>query len=95
MSEWETRTRELPQARKGSRHEQGIQGHGRGIPYPHGTEVEFKSTFGPDDALFTWKEFTVANGDSDSAKNMLRKVHVRDEKYQDEEWTMRIIVSLE
>lgn len=36
--------------------------------------VTFRSTFGPTDGNHAWREFTVANGNSDTAKNLNRKV---------------------
>jgi hypothetical protein len=36
--------------------------------------VTFRSTFGPEEGNHAWREFTVANGLSDSAKNLNRKV---------------------
>lgn len=43
-------------------------------PQVSGNVVTFRSTFGPDDGNHNWREFTVANGVSDSAKNLNRKV---------------------
>lgn len=43
-------------------------------PKVEGQTVVFRSTFGPDDGNHAWREFTVANGLSDSAKNLNRKV---------------------
>lgn len=43
-------------------------------PQVSGNVVTFRSTFGPDDGNHAWREFTVANGVSDSAKNLNRKV---------------------
>lgn len=44
------------------------------FPKVEGQTVIFRSTFGPDDGNHAWREFTVANGISDSAKNLNRKV---------------------
>ncbi len=43
-------------------------------PKVSGQTVTFRSTFGPNDGNHDWREFTVANGNSDSAKNLNRKV---------------------
>lgn len=43
-------------------------------PQVSGNVVTFRSTFGPDKGNHAWREFTVANGLSDSAKNLNRKV---------------------
>lgn len=66
-----------------------------GYPSRSGQTVTFLSVFASDEANFHWKEFTVANGSSDSAKNLFRKVHVRDTKLAGEEWTLEVKVTLE
>lgn len=43
-------------------------------PQVNGQTVTFRATFGPNDGNHNWREFTVANGLSDSAKNLNRKV---------------------
>ncbi len=43
-------------------------------PKVEGQTVVFRATFGPDDGNHAWREFTVANGLSDSATNLNRKV---------------------
>ena len=43
-------------------------------PKVEGQTVTFRATFGPDDGNHAWREFTVTNGNSDSAKNLNRKV---------------------
>ncbi|MDR7856073.1 hypothetical protein [Tissierella sp.] len=43
-------------------------------PQVSGNVITFRSTFGPDDGNHNWREFTVANGVFDSAKNLNRKV---------------------
>ena len=44
--------------------------------YPQRTNQTaiWRATFGSADANFAWNEFTVANGNSDSAVNLNRKV---------------------
>jgi len=42
--------------------------------YGSNQKATWKSTYGTGDANFTWNECTVANGNSDSAKNLNRKV---------------------
>jgi len=65
--------------------------------YPQRTDqtMAFKSVFGANVANFEWKEFTVANGSSNAATNLFRKVHDRGEKYEGESWTMEIQITLE
>ena len=43
-------------------------------PQVSGNVVTFRATFGPDKGNNAWREVTVANGVSDSAKNLNRKV---------------------
>jgi hypothetical protein len=42
--------------------------------YGSSQKATWRSTFGTSDANFDWNEITVANGNSDSAKNLNRKV---------------------
>jgi hypothetical protein len=42
--------------------------------YGSSQKATWRSTFGASDANFDWNEITVANGNSDSAKNLNRKV---------------------
>ena len=44
--------------------------------YPQitGQTILFRATFGPSAGNHNWREFTVANGNSDAAKNLNRKV---------------------
>lgn len=44
------------------------------FPKVEGQTVTFRSTFGPNDGNHAWREFTVSNGSSNSAKNLNRKV---------------------
>lgn len=65
-------------------------------PQVNGNLITFRSTFGPDDGNHGWKEFTVANGDSDSAKNLNRKVEAPDRlKASPDTWViqLQIIIS--
>ncbi len=71
------------------------EGMESGYPTKTNQTMAFKSVFGANVANFEWKEFTVANGDSNAAKNLFRKVHDRGEKYEGESWTMEIQITLE
>jgi len=42
--------------------------------YGSSQKATWRATFGADDANFHWQEITVANGNSDAAKNLNRKV---------------------
>ncbi|MGQ9539322.1 MAG: hypothetical protein ACUVTE_07100 [Candidatus Bathycorpusculaceae bacterium] len=50
----------------------------------------FRSVFANGEAEFAWEEVTVANGNSDSAANMLRIVASKGTKGSGEEWTAEI-----
>lgn len=65
------------------------------FPSRSGQTVTFKSVFGSSVANFEWKEFTVANSDSNAGKNLFRKVHDRGEKYSGETWTLEVKITLE
>jgi hypothetical protein len=57
--------------------------------YPtYGTsqKVTFRSKFGASEANWAWNEITVANGNSDSAKNLNRKVQAMGTKVSPAEW---------
>jgi len=57
--------------------------------YPQGPsaqKVTWRSTFGASEANFAWNEITVANGNSDSAKNLNRKVQVMGTKASPAVW---------
>ena len=65
--------------------------------YPtYGTDqkVTFKSTFTGSDANFDWNEFTVANGNSDSSKNLNRKVSAEGTKASGQIWELTLEISV-
>lgn len=65
--------------------------------YPtYGTsqKITFRSLFGASEANFAWNEFTVANGNSDSAKNLNRLVEVEGTKTSGQVWQLDLEVSL-
>jgi hypothetical protein len=65
--------------------------------YPtYGTsqKATWRSTFGSDDANFTWNEITVANGGSDSAKNLNRKVQSMGTKASGTTWVATLEITL-
>lgn len=55
--------------------------------------LEWRATFGGSDANFAWNEFTVANGDGDSAKNLNRKVTAKGTKASGETWTLSLRIT--
>jgi len=84
----------------------GLQGtnkyyKGMASGYPKGPadagdkKAVFRSVFGADEANFAWNEVTVANGNSDAAKNMLRIVASKGTKQSGEEWTAEVEVQFQ
>lgn len=55
--------------------------------------VTFRSVFGATDANFAWNEFTVANGNSDAAKNLNRKVSAQGTKSAGQVWTLDLAIT--
>lgn len=65
--------------------------------YPtYGTsqKITFRSTFASGDANFAWNEFTVANGSSDSGKNLNRKVSAQGTKTSGQSWQLTLEITL-
>jgi len=65
--------------------------------YPtYGTDQKatWKATFGGTEANFSWQEFTVANGNSDSAVNLNRKVSDQGTKASGQVWELTLEISL-
>jgi len=56
--------------------------------------VSWRSTFGSSDANFAWNEATVANGSSDSAKNLNRKVQAMGTKASGTTWVLTLSITL-
>jgi len=54
--------------------------------YGSSQKVTHRSTFGSAEANFTWNEITVANGNSDAAKNLNRKVQAMGTKASGTSW---------
>ncbi|MEM3616667.1 MAG: hypothetical protein QXJ31_01985 [Candidatus Bathyarchaeia archaeon] len=84
----------------------GLQGtnkyyKGMATGYPKGPadagdkKAVFRSVFASDEANFAWEEVTVANGNSDAAKNMLRIVASKGTKSSGEEWTAEVEVQFQ
>lgn len=61
-------------------------------PVVKGTTVEFKATFGPGDANFPWNEYAIANGPSEKAVHLNRRVRNKGikEASEGETWSMRL-----
>lgn len=65
--------------------------------YPtYGTsqQATWRSTFGSAEANFNWREFTVANGNSDSADNLNRKVSDQGTKASGQTWELSLTITL-
>lgn len=64
-------------------------------PQVAGQTVTFRSTYGPNDGNHAWREFTVANGNSDSAKNLNRKVEsALRSKVNPDTWVVQLTVTI-
>lgn len=64
-----------------------------GYPQVSGQTVTFRGTAGPAIANFAWKEYTIANGNSDSAKNFNRKVEDHGVKTSPDSWVLTCTVT--
>lgn len=62
--------------------------------YGSSQKVTHRSTFGASDANFAWNEITVANGNSDAAKNLNRKVQAMGTKVSPTVWVATHEVTL-
>ena len=68
---------------------------GMEVSYPKiaAQTVTFRSVFGADDANYAWQEFTVANGTSNAADNLNRKVDDQGTKIQGQTWTVDLEIT--
>ena len=55
--------------------------------------VTFRAVFGSAEANFDWNEFTVANGNSDAADNLNRKVSAQGTKASGQTWTLDLQIT--
>ena len=56
--------------------------------------ITFRSVFGSADANFDWNEFTAANGNSDAAVNLNRKVSAQGTKAVGQTWTLDLQITI-
>lgn len=70
-----------------------FKGMDSGYPARTGQTAEWRATFGPSDANFSWQEFTVANAADDSGKNLNRKVADKGTKVSGETWTLSLQIT--
>jgi hypothetical protein len=64
-----------------------------GYPQRTNQTVEWRATFGSQDANYTWEEYTVANAADDSGKNLNRKVAGKGTKVAGETWTLSLQIT--
>jgi hypothetical protein len=56
--------------------------------------VTWRSVFGSSEGNYAWNEFTVANGNSDSAANLNRLVSAQGTKASGQTWTVDLAITL-
>lgn len=65
-----------------------------GYPSVTNQTITYQATFGPTDANNEWQEATIANGNSDTAKNANRKVQDMGRKAAGTTWIARCSITL-
>ena len=70
------------------------QGMESGYPSVSGQTVTFRSIWASGEGNFDWNEWTVANGSSDSATNLNRKVAALGTKAGGSEWTLTVAITV-
>lgn len=65
-----------------------------GYPSRANQTVTFRAVFGSSEANFAWNEFSIANGDSDSAVNLNRLVSAQGTKASGQTWTVDVAITL-
>jgi len=71
------------------------KGMDTGFPtYGTSQKATWRATFGSSDGNHGWNEFTVANGNSDSATNLNRKVSAQGTKVSGQTWQLTLEISL-
>lgn len=63
-------------------------------PQRTGQTLTFQSVFGSADANYAWNEFSVANGNSGTDKNLNRKVSAQGTKALGQTWTLQLAITL-
>jgi hypothetical protein len=56
--------------------------------------ITYRATYGSGEAAFAFEEFTIANGDSDSAVNICRKVESHGVKALNDTWVVSLSITL-
>ena len=70
------------------------QGMESSYPLVSGQTVTFRSIWASGEGNFDWNEWTVANGSSDSATNLNRKVAALGTKAGGSEWTLTVAITV-
>jgi hypothetical protein len=65
-----------------------------GYPQLSDTSVIFQATFGPNEAVFTWNEWTVANGCGDNYVNINRKQESLGTKSASATWILQVQLTI-
>ena len=63
-------------------------------PQVSGQTITWKASFGSAAANFAWNEFTVANGNSNAAANLNRKVSAQGTKTSGQTWVLSLDITL-
>lgn len=63
-------------------------------PSRSGQTVSWQSQFTGAEANYAWNEFTIANGNSDAAKNLNRKVSAQGTKTAGQVWTVTLQITI-
>lgn len=71
-----------------------FKGMDEGYPQVSGTSAVFKATFEAAEANHNWKEFSILNGNSDTAKNLNRKVTDLGTKTAGATWELTATVTI-
>lgn len=64
-----------------------------GYPQISGQVTTWRAVFAAGDGNFAWNEFSVANGNSDTAKNLNRKVSAQGTKTSGQVWTVDVQIT--
>ena len=74
---------------------QAYSGMEAGYPQRNDQTITWRAVFGPDVAVFDWREFTVANSNSNDGINLNRRVdETQGTKGQNQTWTLDLEIML-
>jgi hypothetical protein len=63
-------------------------------PQVNAQTITYRATYGSGEAAFAFQEFTIANGDSDNAVNICRKVESHGTKALNDTWVVSLSITL-